>query len=579
MIRHSSGGASRLRTPAAEAPLKLVLEDFVPYDQSTAWRIHDAYFADRGIAAWTGGDIPFAGTSNSGVALQHARLFVELVRELVESGRLRASEAVDVLEVGSGQGAFALNFIDALAHRCGAAGREIAARLRYVLSDYAPRNLTESTALPGLARLVTEGTIVPALFDLRRPEELTFLDEPRSKRRGRGSRPTRGFAAVFLNYICCVSPLKVVRSTETGLLEKYVALSVEVADEAEAKVVAEDLAGTSGGALPRPDLLDRLEANYEWRRLDLASAFGRSVHRKLLPALLEKLPRATVNYPWSFVDLLRGLRARLRPGGMFLVSDFGNPDRAIDGQSPTNDRAPVKYGVALTHDVDFVLFDAFAALEGLGVVRTGDGLFELHTVALRNMPEVPESFRATFDRTHARRAKGQELLDLSAAALVLSEAGRFHEAARLYQQCLRIAPRSVQVIYRFGQACLAANLESMESLKRLARLLRRGRRLDWGGRLDFDTLLGRVRLRLGEAAKARRLLERSLERSESAARQATLALACEALGDRERAYQAHRRALELEPAGEAAAEAMGKVFREYLAGADPPVGWVHREAR
>jgi hypothetical protein len=68
---------------------------------------------------------------------------------------------------------------------------------------------------------------------------------------------------------------------------------------------------------------------------------------------------------------------------MFLVSDFGNPDRAVDVHSPTNDRAPVKYGLALTHDVDFLLFDAFAELEGLGVVRSDDGLFELHTVALR----------------------------------------------------------------------------------------------------------------------------------------------------------------------------------------------------
>jgi tetratricopeptide (TPR) repeat protein len=551
--------------------LKLVLEDFVPYDESTAWRIHDAYFAERGIAAWTGGDIPFAGTSNSGVARQHARLFVELLRELGESGAVGPDDPVHVLEVGSGLGTFALNFIEALAHGCGPAGRDLASRLRYVLSDYAPRNLEECTALPALSRLVAEGTIVPALFDLRRPEELTLLDERlRKLRRGR-SGPDTGFAAVFLNYVCCVSPLKVIRGNNKKLLEKHVQLSVAVADETEAEVVAESLAG-GAGALPRPELLARIEAAYEWRPLDLASAFESPLHAEVVPSLLERLPEATVNYPYTFLDLLRGLRPRLLPGGMFLVSDFGNPDRTVDVQHA--DRAPVKYGLALTHDVDFVLFDVFAAHEKMGVLRTDDGLLELHTVALRNMTAVPPSFASAFDRTHRRRAKGQELLDLAAAALVLSEAGRFHEAARLYGRCLRIAPRSLQVIHRFGQACLEAELESVATLERLARLLRRGRRLDAAGKHDFDTLLGGVYLRLGKAKKARRLLERSLERSESAARHSTLALVYRSLGDRKRAYLAERRALELEPEGEPAARARKRLFDDYLAGEDPPVKWV-----
>jgi tetratricopeptide (TPR) repeat protein len=549
--------------------LKLVLEDFVPYDESTAWKIHDAYFAERGIAAWTGGDIPFAGTSNSGVARQHARLFVELVRELVASGTLGPDEPVNVLEVGSGLGTFALNFVEALAHGCGAAGRDLVGRLRYVLSDYAPRNLEESTALPGLARLVAEGTIVPAVFDLRRPDELTLVAS-RARKHRREPRCDTELAAVFLNYICCVSPLKVVRETKKELLEKHVQLSMTVADEIEAKAVVEELAGARAGGLPRPELLARIEASYEWRRLDLARAFTNRLHRRLLPLLLEKLPDATINYPYTFLELLRGLRPRLRAGGMFLVSDFGNPDRAVDVQRLTSDRAPVKYGHALTHDVDFVLFDVFAQNEGMGIVRTEDGLLELHTVALRNMAAVPASFVAAFDRTHRRRAKGQELLDLGAAALVLFEAGRFHEAARLYRQCLRIAPRSFQVIYRFGQACLSANLESVATLERLARLLRKGRRLDASRKHDWDTLLGAVYLRLGDPKKARRFLVRSLERSSSAARHATLALVYESLGQRKRAYAAHLRALALEPDGEPRARAMERLFRDYLADGDPP---------
>ena len=32
--------------------MKVLLQDFVPYDESVQWLIHDAYFADRGIGAW-----------------------------------------------------------------------------------------------------------------------------------------------------------------------------------------------------------------------------------------------------------------------------------------------------------------------------------------------------------------------------------------------------------------------------------------------------------------------------------------------------------------------------------------------
>ncbi len=551
---------------AREVPLELFLEDFVPYDESIAWRIHDAYYAERGIAAWTGGDIPFAGTNNSGIARQHARLFVELVRELDATGALAPDDLVHVLEVGSGACTFAVNFVDALAHDCGAAGRALAGRLRYVISDYSPRNLEEATASTKLASLVASGTVVPATFDLRRPGELA-IPSPRGGRRG----ARVSLAAVVANYVCCVSPLKVIRRTADGLFEKHLRLKIDVADAAEGKAVTRALTRATS-ALPPAELLQRIEAVHAWRPLDLEKAFAAANDRALVTEFLDSLGEATINYPYAFLDLLRGLRPRLLPGGMFLVSDFGSPDRS-DVQSPTNDRAPVKYGLSLTHDVDFALLDAFAAREGLAIVRTDDGLLEVHTAAIRNMRRVPASFAAKFERTHVRSAQGQELLDLSAAAAVLYDAGRFHESARLYGLCLRIAPRSPQVIYRFGRAALAANVQGPRMLRRLARRLRVGRRLDARRTHDWDTLLARVSLALGEAGKARQLLVRSLGESETASKHETLALAYELLGDRKRAYASRLRALELEPVGEPAALARERLFREYLSGEDAPVRW------
>ena len=61
----------------------MLLEDFVPYDQSLLWRIHHAYFEARGIDAWRQGDIPYSSINSYPMARQHARFCVSLVVNIV----------------------------------------------------------------------------------------------------------------------------------------------------------------------------------------------------------------------------------------------------------------------------------------------------------------------------------------------------------------------------------------------------------------------------------------------------------------------------------------------------------------
>ena len=58
--------------------MRVELEDFVPYDQSVLWRLGQAYYAGRGIAAWTEDDVPFEGTNNAAFARQHADFFAAI---------------------------------------------------------------------------------------------------------------------------------------------------------------------------------------------------------------------------------------------------------------------------------------------------------------------------------------------------------------------------------------------------------------------------------------------------------------------------------------------------------------------
>lgn len=582
--------------------MELVVQDFAPYDEGLAWRIHDAFYAERGIAAWTAGDIPYAATNNSAFARQNARLFCELVRELEARGEVRRDEPVWVLEVGSGHGAHALHFVDAVRHQCGEDGEELAPRLRYALSDCAQRSLDEATASPALRALVDEGVVAPMRFDLTDPAPLVLPGDPapargprtttagaRTKGRPEATRATRARRAprsgpaplvlVVLNYVACASRVKVLRRLDGSTYEKHARLSLPVADEAEARAVAEEVADVAEGGevLPRRALLERLEATSAWAEVDLDAAFPAGTsHAAAARDALEALDDgegATLSYPAPFLDLLARLRARLAPGGAYLVSDFGSAERG-EVHGPDHERAPMRYGLSLAHDVDFPALEAFARREGMDVARTRGGLVELHTALIRPGRELGPWLEQAFDRTHARRAAGQELLDLTSAAAASFDAGRPGEAARLYAMALRLAPRSPNVIHRYAQAVLAADVRAASTLRALARRLRRGRRLDVAGKLEWDALLAGVWLRLGEPARARDLLLAALARGESAALHAALALAHEAAGDPRRAYESHVRALELDPASPSAARLVA-----YLAGERAAVTWSGGRAR
>src|SRR5581483_4761221 len=99
----------------------------------------------------------------------------------------------------------------------------------------------------------------------------------------------------------------------------------------------------------------------------------------VLRATVAPFAEATVRFPYVFFAALRALAARLAPGGVAIVSDFGSMEaRDLAGDQ---DRMPVFYGNTLNHDVSFPLLAELASQEGLGFAHTAS-LGALHTAAL-----------------------------------------------------------------------------------------------------------------------------------------------------------------------------------------------------
>jgi hypothetical protein len=183
----------------------VLLQDFVPYDESVLWRLHDAYFASRGIAAWKEGDIPSLSTHNYPMACQHAQF-------LIKAWRHDETSCLTILEVGAGDGSFAISLLRALEQE------GFKNPIQYILTDYSEANLREAALRPELAFRIQNREVITAVYDLSQPNPLSQLD---------GTPITSAIHAVFSNYVCCVVPTKHVRKRKTGWQELHVRAATE----------------------------------------------------------------------------------------------------------------------------------------------------------------------------------------------------------------------------------------------------------------------------------------------------------------------------------------------------------------
>jgi tetratricopeptide (TPR) repeat protein len=526
--------------------MKAILQDYVPYDQSCRWRLHDAYYAQCGAAAWTRSEIPSFSTNNYAVARQHARLLVCLARELEAAGSLRPDEEVHVLEVGSGLGRFAANLFRALRTGCGPSGRRLARRLRYVLSDCTETSVGQAIRFPALRGLAASGRVVPALFDLARPQELVGLD---------GRAIQAPLTAVVANYVCCASPVKILRRTGEGYFEKFVRVEAEMPagrGQGSPEALIEALLGDATLA----GLMQGLEVTAQWRPVEPEACLPGALHAGTLRAALERFSEATLAYPALFFDLLDELRSRMKRGGVVLVNDYGSAEiLELEG---LNERGPQQYGNSLSHAINFGLFDLHCKAAGLGLVRTRSPMSVVHTAAIRYGLEVTAELGSAFRRAYVLRQDGDDLLDFSAAAQAALRQGQPDQAVRFYRRCLRLVPGSTRYLYQLGQACVEAR-----RYRAALECLARGARRDRAGRWDFDFQLGRAYLGLRQYTKAVRAYLRSLEREEHPTTHANLGLAYEALGRRKQAYLAYRRSLELAPADARTRELLDDLRRRW----------------
>jgi tetratricopeptide (TPR) repeat protein len=503
--------------------LNLVLEPLTPLDRSSLWRLHDAYFAQKGVAAWHDGEVPHYSTSNYQAAVSHVAHFVTV---LASSPRARDSKDIWVIEVGSGHGAFALNFLRALDNHPDAA--TWAPRVRYLMTDYQPRGLDEVAALPFIRDHVAAGRIVPALFDLRDPTRLTL--------RSGGAAP-RKVDLVIANYVTCVLPLKNLQKRGSRWFEQHVSIVAAVPPDAPPETPSERLERLIREATRTETLGHEIRLQFDWKSTRLQNLYADALHRQTVVAATRAFNDATIGYPHGFMSFVHAFAPHIQPHGYVLINDYGSvAAEEIEGH---HERRPEFYGNSLANSVNFSIFDAFCEVAGWGLLRTRAPEEILHSALLRPHRAWGALESDSFHSNYVARRGCDDVLDFWAAAHRLADDRELDAALRFWSRLIRLEPQHIEHYYRAGEVAIEAGRYELARA-----LLEQGHVLAQGDtRLDFDFQLGRALCLLGRNTDAMAHYRASLAIDPHPVTFTNLGILLEEEGDHAAAFRAYRDAL------------------------------------
>ena len=351
---------------------RVLLQDFVPYDSSKKWDIHHRYFQKRGGVAWLHGEIPYYVTSNTAAALQNAKMVAAAVGEMEKEGSLKPTEPITVLEMASGLGFFAWNFVQMLRRLDQENGTSYARRLRYLFTDFSRQTVEDGRRVTALKELEDAGVLVFGVLDA--------LDPSSAKTLNGDALALDGCTAVITNYLQCCLPLTILRKMDDAWREKNVRLWIDVPEGEE-----ED--SFCNRALHEPvgfDVLGRLSEDEEYRDLR-AGVIRDPRHMQVMKALYAQMPIATVIYPYGSIQSLERTLPLLRNGGIVLHTDKGYPNISwSEGECKCE---PSLHGNCFAHSFHFPLVEAYALAAGLAAARTEDEDLSIHTLLIEKRPQ------------------------------------------------------------------------------------------------------------------------------------------------------------------------------------------------
>jgi tetratricopeptide (TPR) repeat protein len=476
------------------------LQDFVPYSESLIWKIHNNYFQKKGAQAWLKGEVPYDITSNSCAAMQNAALVLEAVRNAEKCGDLAADEKINILELASGVGMFAINFLEQFARLCRKSGFDYDRRMVFYFTDYSEKTVSEAMKNDFLKAFQEKGIMHFAVVDACNPQSISEIP---------GGEKINGvkFTAAIANYLHCILPLSILRKKDGKLFEKQIALKLKT-DGHDAVAIIDDPTGEK--------IWPDIEQVFDYKPIETETFFKDKTHFEVIEDTIKSYDTATVIYPYGSFDSIRNFMPMMKAGGIYIISDKGYSD--VHQMYGERECTPSYHGNCFAHSFNFPLAENYAVKLGLRAYRTWDPDYGIQTMVIENPAAKgtgDREVRTENSKQNPLFAKFNELFiadnpnrdsnELFMEVLDFEKNKDYENALENLRKLAKKRPQDAKVYFKLGN-----NYFDTKAYGKALDSYSKGGEYDYLNQYDFDFEIGQVNYFLGDYEKAIEAYGRSI---------------------------------------------------------------------
>lgn len=417
--------------------MKIKIQELTPYHNSLKWKIQKNYYHKRGINAWKKSEVPFNITSNPQSAYQNAKVVFD---SLVQNYDQSKEEKIYILEIGSGTGIFALNFIESFEAICKKENSNFYKRLHYLFTDYSQKNLKEISINPYLSKLKENGILDFYILDALNPKEICNLDETKP------NLDKIKFSAVIANYVYCTLPVHVIKKEDDNFFEKNIKLIYKSKNFiSDKKRLIEQLVNEPIGI----KVLKNIEEISKFKEVDLDELIEDEFEIEALLEVTKNIETATVVFPFGSFKSLREFEPLLKKDGIMLISDKAH----IDESFMYNDGAtiPSIHGNSFAHSLNIPIIREYAKKIGMASLQTSDAYNSLQAILISKSDVINRNIIMSFKEQFVDNNYNEDASDFIEVAGHYKDAKDYDSAIKFYKKALKYRPKESSILYYLGQ--------------------------------------------------------------------------------------------------------------------------------
>ena len=415
--------------------MKIEIQELTAYNNSLKWEIQRNYYLKRGVNAWKKSEVPFNITSNPQSAYQNARVVFDSLIQNYDS-----DEKIYILEIGSGTGVFALNFIEQFESICKKENSDFYKKIHYLFTDFSPKNLQDASNNPYLAKLKKDGLLDFYILDALNPKGICNLD-------GTNLDCNKiKFSAVIANYVYCTLPVHIIKKDDDKFYEKNIKLIYQSKKYiSNKKELIEKIVNEPIGI----KVLKNIKEIEQFKEIDLDELIEDEFEIETLLDVTKNIDLATLVFPFGTFKSLREFESLIKKDGIILISDKAH----IDESFMYNEGAtiPSIHGNSFAHSLNIPLIRQYAKKLSMASLQTSNPYNSLQTILISKSDVINRNIIMSFKDNFVDNNHNEDASDFIEVAGHYKDAKDYDSAIKFYLKALKYRPKEASIIYYLGQ--------------------------------------------------------------------------------------------------------------------------------